>query len=219
MYVFHVALAVVTLAVTFVLLAVMRAVLARLGDRAATWLLPDNQPITFRFASMIVTIADVIAPRVRYRLELVSYGVREFYVAVDPKTIAWTATAEVQADLEEALRTGLRAYRPVRAAVPVLSEAVALGVANVACVVGACVVNLVLGILGVPVKMLVYPIRVWFLARELPDGRIPVLFGDLFRIALLPIRSPCMRVFLGIYELGLRHRSDAGDNTDHVVDA
>ena len=46
-----------------ILLALLKAMLDRVSKRAAAWVLPDYQPLTFRLAWLILRAATRLAPR------------------------------------------------------------------------------------------------------------------------------------------------------------
>jgi hypothetical protein len=110
-------------------IALAKAIVERLTTRAATWLFPASQAVSFRLAWLLVRIASLIAPRRTYRF----FGLgRTLEPVYQNRVFSWSAPDEARADLEEAYRENVRVPRPVQLVAPLISEAILLRCANIA---------------------------------------------------------------------------------------
>jgi hypothetical protein len=120
---------VVALGVGFAVLsgvALLRALTRRLADRAAAWLVPDQQPVSFRVAWMVVRIARWLAPR-----RICRWG---GWTGSGPdyqdSGYRWPGADEAMADLDEGLCSHQAVVHPLRLVLPLLAEAVHLRSVN-----------------------------------------------------------------------------------------
>jgi hypothetical protein len=102
------------------------AILKRLSERIAGWILPEDQALSFRLAWILVRLAERLAPTSRHIWRGLTssggdYSVREF---------RWQAPEEARADLEAALREKERIVAPVRLVLPLVVSAARLRGAN-----------------------------------------------------------------------------------------
>jgi len=127
MNVLRAALLSVGIATAMAVTAVIKATADRLSQRAAAWLFPDAQALSFRLAWLLVRIAGGIAPSKVYSYRGVG---RDLGPAYRVRACEWTGAAEAQADLEEASRKQVRAIQPARLVIPLIGESLALRWAN-----------------------------------------------------------------------------------------
>jgi hypothetical protein len=120
------------LVAVWLVLGVLRAIRQALAERAANWLLPPSQPVTFRAGQFVALLARELAPRRRLiyapwdslvtfpeddRLEggLFFPGVLEAW--------DWPVPASALAELDSDLRAEQRIIAPVRLTAPLLRQA------------------------------------------------------------------------------------------------
>jgi hypothetical protein len=110
---------------------VLRAIRDALSERAADWLLPGNQPVTFRLAQFVVFLAAALAPRRLPRWSLLnpyapmpSAWFVVFPVVWDDSS--WSGPESILAELEADLRAERRVLDPVRLVFPLLRHALLL---------------------------------------------------------------------------------------------
>jgi hypothetical protein len=110
-------------------IGLMQAVRKVLSERVANWLLPPDQPSTFRFAQFIAFLAAGIAPRRFPAWNLSSPNWPGAWFLIFPATwtaYLWPEPESVLAELEADLRSERRVLDPVRVALPLLGMAVVL---------------------------------------------------------------------------------------------
>lgn len=112
----------------WVALGVLNAVRSRIGDRVARWLLPDDQPSTFRVAQFIALSAQWLGPH-----ELLDGADwRLIFEAHLPELArsgrVWNSPSNALAELDEALRTSQPVTGPLGDARPLLWLAIRLRV-------------------------------------------------------------------------------------------
>jgi hypothetical protein len=123
----------------WLLVALARELGQRIVERAAAWILPDTQAITFRVAWLIASAARAIAPSGRKVYSRTPGGfihlMREIWASngsIDLEFTGWwwvdpeAALAELEADLS----AGTRYAQPVRLTAPLLVIAVRMRLAN-----------------------------------------------------------------------------------------
>lgn len=119
---------VVAVVLLWLLAGVATAVRDRIAERIAEWLLPSDQPLTYRLAALLAWVAQVVAPRriaTPLHVELPGFG--PDWESWDPSEAPRAACAELEADLRE----GHRVARPVSLVLPILGRALYLRCRNV----------------------------------------------------------------------------------------
>jgi hypothetical protein len=101
--------------------AILHALVKRFSERVAAWFLPEDQSLSFRFAWIVVRLAEVLAPKTRHRW----IGVWEDSGFVTGP-VNWAGAHEARADLETSLCAGQRVAEPVKLVLPLLAEAIKL---------------------------------------------------------------------------------------------
>ncbi len=115
----------------WLLWGVLRAVRNVLAERAAYWLLPPQQPVTFRLAQFLTFFAQAVAPR-RYP----SWALHDPTFAWGPAwhmilpiewcELYWREPEAMRAELEADLRAERQVLDPVRLVLPLFGEALNL---------------------------------------------------------------------------------------------
>lgn len=134
-------------------LGVLRAIRDALSERAADWLLPRNQPVTFRLAQFVAFLAAALAPRRLPRWSLLnpyapmpSAWFVVFPVVWDDSP--WPGPESILAELEADLRAERRVLDPARLTLPLLRHALLLR--------GRCLWKLAGCVLWVPLGLLCF---------------------------------------------------------------
>jgi hypothetical protein len=109
-------------------LALAKAIGDRLTTRAATWLFPASQAVSFRLAWLLVYIAGLISPESIYRFHGLGRTIEPTY---ETRAFIWSAPDEARADLQEAYRENVRVPQPVHLVAPLIIEAILLRCTNI----------------------------------------------------------------------------------------
>ncbi len=118
-------------AIVFIWLAVgfVRALRDALAQRAAGWLLPSDQPVTFRLAQLVAILARQLAPKRRFEFDFAIIFERVLPVRrIDNQ---WTEPESAVAELEADLEAKKRALEPLELVAPLLSRVLYMHVRNV----------------------------------------------------------------------------------------
>ena len=108
------------------LIPIWLAVVKRIADRTAAWLLPEGQPWSFRVAWALVHLARLLAPSRQFRW----HGWTSSGPNRSTSTLDWSGGDEVASHLDEDLRAARRMGAPVRVVLPFVVEAVGLRLSN-----------------------------------------------------------------------------------------
>lgn len=161
------AIALVILVFAWLSLGILRAVQKTLAERAALWLLPPSQPVTFRIAQFIALLCGILAPRSlpHFSVGNVSLHRRWYYLfPAEWKGLDWPDPEAALGELEADLRAERRVLDPLRLTLPLLPTALRLRL-RFLWKVGVCV-------LWMPVGLLLYLLVPLAIQQELTIGRL-----------------------------------------------
>lgn len=108
---------------------ILKAVRNVLAERAAGWLLPSQQPVTFRLAQFLASLARAIAPQREPVWNFDPGQWRHSWYLLFPvrwREFDWPGPDSMLAELESDLQAERRVLDPVRLILPLLSRALVL---------------------------------------------------------------------------------------------
>jgi hypothetical protein len=123
------AFALIAVTVLWFAWGVLRAIRDVLAERAAGWMLPSQQPITFRLAQFLAFLAQALAPRHKPVMDLAPGAWRHSWYLIFPvqwRGFYWPESELMLGELESDLLAERQVLDPVRLVAPLLIAALKL---------------------------------------------------------------------------------------------
>ncbi|HEX7244768.1 MAG TPA: hypothetical protein VF245_04280 [Solirubrobacterales bacterium] len=147
----------------WLLAGLLKAIRDALAERAAGWLLPAGQPLTFRLAQLMAILARALAPRKTIRFDL---EVGRFPFPIVLLREQWAGPDGAIEELREDLKAGRRMLKPLSLIAPLFPRALQLHARNAFALL-RCLLWSPTSVVGFCFLLAVLPPIVWLLSRGL----------------------------------------------------